>query len=372
MIGQASFLAASIATAHAPIMPEAMAAAAFSLLPDLDKRQSYIGRLFPFISEPLDYYFGHRTMTHSLLLQGLVAGLTYSLIPYGWWLALICGLVSHTVGDMMTPHGVAWFWPSTRRCVIPGNPRYRIDPMSKAELIFAVCVALLTFPLVQLSHSGAGTKALIRQSIGDIASAREDYDAGKGTHAWQLQVTGRDNRSYADISGSYPVIGPWQDTGFIVETETGARTACRSSSCDWHSEHAVLVQGNPEQTSVHSIKERSLTASALATALEPLRAAGQVYLLGSMKTHTVEEQLPEVSVSGDTVTLNYADPGIFAESGSALLHDVDIVVQIRHSPGATVPALHITSEPTSAYPPLIRRWIQQESGKISRDRYESE
>ena len=54
-----------------------------------------------------------------------------------------------------------------------------MDPMSKAELIFAVCVALLTFPLVQLSHSGAGTKGLIRQSIGDIASAREDYDAGK-------------------------------------------------------------------------------------------------------------------------------------------------------------------------------------------------
>jgi inner membrane protein len=358
LVGQATFLAASIATAHAPVMLEAMAAAAFSLLPDLDKRQSYIGRLFPFISEPLEYYFGHRTVTHSLLLQGIVAGLSYSFIPFGWWLALMCGLVSHTVGDMMTPHGVAWFWPSTRRCVLPGNTRYRMDPMGKAELLFAVGVTLVTFPLVQLSQSGAGTTGLIRQAIGDIVKAREDYDAGKGTHAWRLQLKGRDNRSYADISGSYPVIGPWQEAGFILETVEGARSACRSSSCDWYPEHAVLVQGDPEQTSVRHVQAEVLNASVLLEALEPLRSDGQVYLLGSVKTHAVPEQLPGVSVSGETVTFNYTDHGILADLGSALLHEIDILVQVRHTPGSSVPALNINSEPISAIPSLIRRWIQ--------------
>jgi len=358
IVGQAAFLVTSIATAHAPVIPEAMAAAAFSLLPDLDKRQSYIGRLFPFISEPLDYYFGHRTMTHSLLMQGLVAGLSYSLLPFGWWLALMCGLVSHTVGDMMTPHGVAWFWPSTRRCVLPGNARYRMEPMGKAELIFAVIVALLTFPLVQLSHSGAGTTGLIRQAIGDIVKAREDYDAGKGTHALRLQLKGRDNRSYADISGNYPVIGPWGEAGFILETEQGAQSACRASNCDWYAEHAVLVQGNTEQTSVRHIQAKVLSTAALLEALEPLRSAGQVYLLGSMKAHAVSEQLPGIAVSGETLTLNYADPGLLADLGSTPLHDIDVLVQVRHTPDSLVPALQITGAPISAYPPLIRRWIQ--------------
>jgi len=358
MVGQASFLAASIATAHAPIMLEAMAAAAFSLLPDLDKRQSYIGRLFPFISEPLDYYFGHRTVTHSLLLQGIVAVLLYSFIPFGWWLALICGLVSHTVSDMMTPHGVAWFWTSTRRCVLPGNARYRMEPMGKAELLFAVGVALVTFPLVQLSHSGAGTTGLIRQAIGDIVKAREDYDAGKGTHAWQLQLKGRDNRSHADISGSYPVIGPWQEAGFILETAEGARSTCRASSCDWHPEHAVLVQGDPEQTSIRHVQAKALSAAVLLETLGPLQSAGQVYLLGSMETHAVPEQLPAISVSGETATLSYADPGIFANLGGTMLHEVDILVQVRHIPGSSVPALNLNSEPISAIPPLIKRWVQ--------------
>jgi len=358
IVGQATFLAASLATAHAPVMLEAMAAAACSLLPDLDKRQSYIGRMFPFISEPLDYYFGHRTMTHSLLLQGSVAGLAYCFMSFGWWLALMCGLVSHTVADMMTPHGVAWFWPCTRRCVLPGNAQYRMEPMGKAELWFAVGVALLTFPLVQFSQSGAGTTGLIRQAIGDIARAREDYDAGKGTHAWRLQLKGRDNRSYADISGSYPVIGPWSEAGFILETGEGARSICRSSSCDWYPEHAVLVQGDPEQTSIRRIQVKALSAAELLEALQPLSSAGQVYLLGSMKARAVTEQLPGILVSGETATLNYASPGMLEDLSNAMLHEVDVLVQVRHTPGSTVPELQLSSEPISAVPPQIRRWVQ--------------
>lgn len=41
--------------------------AAAGLLPDLDRRHGIVGRLFPWLSELLDYLFGHRTQTHSLL-----------------------------------------------------------------------------------------------------------------------------------------------------------------------------------------------------------------------------------------------------------------------------------------------------------------
>jgi len=70
--------------------------------------------------------------------------------------------------------------------VIPGNSNYRMDSMSKGELTFLVVMALSGLLLKPLAGSGLGTTGLIRSAIGNIASAREDYDARKGSHAWSL------------------------------------------------------------------------------------------------------------------------------------------------------------------------------------------
>lgn len=358
VLGQAAFLAVSIATAHVPAYAEALGAAAFSLLPDLDKRQSYIGRALPFLSEPLDYHVGHRTLTHSLLLQAVVACLLFRLLPFGWWLALLCGLVSHTLGDMMTPQGVAWFWPSTRRCVLPGNARFRFEPMSAAELGFVVVLAVVSFPLVPLAQAGAGTAGLIRHAIGDIAKAREEYDAGKGEHAWRLRLRGRDNRRYADIAGEYPVIGPWGEAGLILETDAGPRSACRSANCDWYAGHAVLLSGPPEQTTVRAIELQSAVASNLIEWLQPLRDAGAVYLLGTFRARGVREALPTLSVAGESVTLTYADSTVLEALGHTPLRDVDLLVQVRHPPGRAVPELLTRQEPVMRLSPLLRRWVE--------------
>jgi len=65
-----------------------MLAAVASLLPDLDLPPSKIGRLFWFVSVPLERRFGHRTLTHSLVALGAVmvlAGPLLVLQPrYGW------------------------------------------------------------------------------------------------------------------------------------------------------------------------------------------------------------------------------------------------------------------------------------------------
>ena len=358
VLGQAAFLMASIATAHVPSYAEALCAAAFSLLPDLDKRQSYIGRALPFISEPLDYHVGHRTLTHSLLLQVCVACLCYRLLPFGWWLALLCGLVSHTLGDMMTPQGVAWFWPSTRRCVLPGNARFRFEPMSTAELGFVVILSVLSFPLVHLAQAGAGTSGLIRHAIGDIARAREEYDAGKGAHAWRLQLRGRDNRRYADIAGEYPVIGPWGEAGFILETSAGPRSVCRSANCDWSAEHTVLLSGAPEQTTTRAIGAKTLVASNLIEQLRSLRQAGAVYLLGTLRARNMRETLPTVIVAGERVMLSYAEPTVLEGLGHTPLRDVDLLVQVRHPPGRVVPELVMTEQPETRLSPLLRRWVE--------------
>ena len=50
-------------------------AAITSLLPDIDLPPARIGRLFWFVSVPLERRFGHRTLTHSAVMLLAVAGL---------------------------------------------------------------------------------------------------------------------------------------------------------------------------------------------------------------------------------------------------------------------------------------------------------
>ncbi|MBK1620605.1 hypothetical protein CKO42_19660 [Lamprobacter modestohalophilus] len=72
------------------------------LSPDLDTRTSYIGRVLRLNSGTLERYVGHRTFTHSLLLQGIAGLLAWWLLPGGYALALIAGWVSHSWCEMMT------------------------------------------------------------------------------------------------------------------------------------------------------------------------------------------------------------------------------------------------------------------------------
>ena len=356
VFGQASFLIVCVATGHAPAIPEAAVAAASALIPDLDNRRSHIGRLFPFLSGPLEYWFGHRTLTHALPAQMLGLALAWFSLPHGHFLALSAGWLSHTLADMMTPSGVAWFWPARARCVLPGNVRFRMPPMGWGELGFAIAAATVCFPLLGAAESGLGATGLIRQAIGNVAAAREQYDAQKGRHAWRLRIKGRDNRSHADIGGVYPVIGPWRETGFLVATESGARSLCRASGCDWYAERAELQQGAPQETRVHEIHAPVIQGRALRSVLAPLQNVGEVYLLGTVRAKGITEQPPTLTLSGERVHLHYARP---AQLPERTLREVEVTVQIRHPPGRMVPELKRPAPENDALPPLLRRWVSE-------------
>jgi len=358
--GQTAFLVGSIVTGHAPNLGEAGLAMAASLLPDLDSRQSYLGRLLPMVSEPLEHHFGHRTLTHSLLLQAGVGALAYAALPFGYALALISGRLSHSLADMMTPAGVCWLWPSRVRCVLPGNRKYRMQSMGRGELVFLLLMALLGWLAKPLAGSGLGTLGLIRSAIGNIHSAREDYDARKGQHAWSLQVSGRDNRSYDDIAGTYPVIGPYREAGFILATPKGPRSLCRSASCDWYAEEAALRKGAAETTTTTTVITERLQADALLSALAPLQSVGAVYLLGSLSARGKSPSPPTIEVTGETVSLRYAAPDVLAEWGNNVLRDVDLSVQVRHAPGVSVPEPALPmGEGADGIPKRLRRWIER-------------
>jgi inner membrane protein len=358
VFSQAAFFTACIATSHAPAPAEALVAATGALIPDLDKRASYVGRLVAPLAGWIEHQFGHRTVTHSLLAQLVVGLLLWPLLPFGVWLALLAGWVSHSLADMMTPSGVCWFWPARVRCILPGNHELRIEELSGRELGFAACMAAACFPLLVWAGSGAGTSGLIRAALGRIEAARQQYDASKGTHAWRLAIEGRDNRSFADIAGTYPIRGPWQADGFILDAPAGPVSVCQGQACDWYAESAVLERGAPERISVRQVQVGRLSGRELAGLLQPLAEAGTVYLIGTVRSRAVQDDPPTVAVSGETVTLRYATFEALAEAGP--LRELALTVQVRHPPGAAVPVLEqaTRSGDGDRLPALLRPWIE--------------
>ena len=103
-----------------------------SLLPDIDSHQSIIGRLFYPIAKAINRKYGHRTITHSLIvliaLTALISGFQAAYFP-NIKVAQVFGLAygSHLLFDMMTINGVPLFYPFKKNpCVLPGNPEMRL------------------------------------------------------------------------------------------------------------------------------------------------------------------------------------------------------------------------------------------------------
>ena len=104
-------------------------AASASLLPDVDLPPAKMGRLFWFVSVPLERRFGHRTLTHSALMLLAVAVLAAPLwlvqpLYYG---AVVGGYRSPLRLDMVNIRGIDRFWPSPLRVVTPGNRHWRLE-----------------------------------------------------------------------------------------------------------------------------------------------------------------------------------------------------------------------------------------------------
>ncbi|MEI2781176.1 MAG: metal-dependent hydrolase [Candidatus Competibacter sp.] len=85
---------------------------------------SKIGRLFWWVSVPLERRFGHRTITHSavgLLAVALVASPLWLVQPLYFGCAL-GGYWSHLWIDMLNVRGVDLFWPSPGAAGDAGQP----------------------------------------------------------------------------------------------------------------------------------------------------------------------------------------------------------------------------------------------------------
>lgn len=82
-----------------------------SILPDVDKSTSMLGRRVPVLPKLLK----HRGVTHSLLFAALMVPLNFG---------LSVGCVIHLLLDMLNPEGVPLFWPIPVSARIPVLSRF--------------------------------------------------------------------------------------------------------------------------------------------------------------------------------------------------------------------------------------------------------
>lgn len=77
-----------------------------SILPDIDHRDSLVGRHVPILPRLLK----HRGVTHSLL---------FAVLCYGLYPPLGVGVLLHLLLDLLNPAGVALLWPWKKRISTP-------------------------------------------------------------------------------------------------------------------------------------------------------------------------------------------------------------------------------------------------------------
>ncbi|QIT54110.1 metal-dependent hydrolase [Aquisalimonas sp. 2447] len=355
--GQFAYLLMAWWTGHEPHLGEAVLAGGAALLPDVDHRSGLVGRWVPWLSGPLEHWAGHRTVTHSLVLTLVVCALAVWLLPSGLGLAVAAGFASHALLDMMTPSGVAWFWPARARCVLPGHPRWRMEPMGRGELAFLVVVAVLTWPTLLAAERGVGLLGTVRDTIGSVTEARRHYDAHRSESAWWLDVQGEDNRAFRPVEGRYRIIGPYRAAGLILETPEGPRSVCRADACDWYARRAVLDRGRAERTTVRELTAERTSVAALRAALEPLTAAGRVYLLGELEGEGLRSRPPVAESGTGGLNLRYAPLSTF-EGMDGRVDWADLLVQVRHPPGAEVPwPSSVVSRESAVIDPRLRRYL---------------
>lgn len=145
--------------------PVTLAASVVSLLPDIDHPESFIGRVFPFISKPILRKYGHRTVTHSLLA---IVGVAVMMLPvlifasgmiYG---ALLAAFASHIFIDLFNKAGVKLLSPFAQKEYISfHSPALRIGVRSWKEYVL---LAVLIFSTVMISGETFSINKAVRST----------------------------------------------------------------------------------------------------------------------------------------------------------------------------------------------------------------
>lgn len=345
---------------YKPDLVSWLLAAVASLLPDMDLPPSKIGRLFWFVSVPLERRFGHRTLTHSLLMLGSVAVVSY---PLTWlqplyWGCAVGGYGSHLWLDMLNVRGVDLFWPSSARLVAPGNRHWRMVVGSKAEMMLLSVLLVVTAALYPLSH--IGFRDALQALLKSFDIAVEQYQRQIGTHGYDLELVASDNLTLARVVCRCPVVGLWKG-GLVVLVE-GKPHAVGKSQQNHHLLPITgrLIEGEPLAVQAVRVEMKGRTLRWLLGKIDQRRV---YFLNGEVQTGKVEpvaniELYRPVAYSGSVMTLRYARAQELGPWLDLVAAKGEVFVQFWLRPGEQPVVFEVGNDPPAdPIPAELRRFL---------------
>lgn len=180
-----------------------------SQFPDCDSTESIAGKIVYPIAHFIEERFPHRTITHSFASSMVLAIVSAPLIYFGqwqFWAALNIGHFCGWFSDCFTKSGVAAFYPSPSRLVIPGNPRARLRTQSPAEYWVLGITVFLAVASINLSSAGGITEQFAKSFFPSAQTTATLFEKYGATQEIVVAVKGIHNRTSQAIEGRYTVL----------------------------------------------------------------------------------------------------------------------------------------------------------------------
>ena len=189
-----------------------------SLLPDIDTHKSAVGRLFPFLSIPIEHKFGHRQITHSWIFIAVCMILFLPLLLFKKFLiysSLILGVISHILIDMANTTGVPFFYPYYARFVFPENRSSRIEVGSKKEFILLAVLIFITTLTTPISFIGYKSLfyRLSQTTYGAVEEAKKDISS----YELEAEVKGLWKETQEPVERTFKVIAVLDEALIIAD-----------------------------------------------------------------------------------------------------------------------------------------------------------
>ena len=118
----------------------------FSIFPDIDARQSKIGKKYKFISTTINFIFGHRGFFHAIYIPLMLYFIFYN-INNEFGTAILIGYFSHLFMDAITKNGIRPLYPLVHKRI---NGFFKTNSILEKILFLIIIVLILYVVLISL------------------------------------------------------------------------------------------------------------------------------------------------------------------------------------------------------------------------------
>lgn len=286
-----------------------------AVLPDIDTAASIIGRIFPFISKPLERKFGHRTLTHSLMMIIIIAlaGIPILILKQDIYICSIIGYASHPLLDTATVNGVKLFYPFSKvKCIFPmevNHPHsYRMQTGSKLDIMLSVIFFVGCIPTLFIASQGY--ERFIRSTQQNIEAAVRDYNEYSKDNLVFADVQAYDMLTKRPLKGTLEIVGAFNPQTLIFKGhDKRLHTLGKDFQADYIAEKILCFKGSPAYASIRNI---DVSNQVLIQMFSLIDTTSENYFFGdllSMDKVVVPGNIKlfsPVTGSSNTIKFNYA------------------------------------------------------------------